>query len=526
MFRITYRGHERGILEYLKGVKMNELTVKSAVDIAASRALGPYFTEKYPDYPRFPHPITAQNMAATKLEALNALVGRSTQLGSAVLESFGLILDGKVRPENSKYAAYYIQTLKALPEGTVLNFSDIMETRNGEEYADKRFHLDDIWMSVILTALVYGGYCVLVADNGQRYDAGNMEALCKYSPVSFKRLEKPKSMNRQMLTRLFDAFDVSSGLLASESTYPQALDTLQKKAQETGNTALTLKSFLMKNVSVWGELLIPMNVADQLKDRITAVHRAADDIRSRFTTPAKLKNFDYDDARMKELEDGIRAMHAAQRAQGFYVDTLEALKYISMAETRVPEDNALHEAFAEKKALLMQLRDRILEEDYDTDDTDELIAQLAGLQNAYIAYYMDAHKQYRLDHAGATRKGKIQQSETVKALQALRNIRDILPLGQLNDLLARLASVKVCYECATPELHESPDCPHCHFNPADHTFQPVTGSLEFIEDRLDDLLAAWTARLLTALEDPMLEDQKALLARNQQQTVERFMTTR
>ena len=46
MFRITYQGVEKPILEYLKGVRMNELTVKSAVDIAASRALGAYFNDK------------------------------------------------------------------------------------------------------------------------------------------------------------------------------------------------------------------------------------------------------------------------------------------------------------------------------------------------------------------------------------------------------------------------------------------------------------------------------------------------
>lgn len=529
MFRVTYRGSEKGILEYLRGVRMNELTVKSAVDIAASRALGQYFAEKYPDYPSFPNPITIQNMAATRQEALSALVGRSTQLGTAVLESFGMILDGKVRPENSKYAAHYIQTLNALAEGTVLNFNDIMETQNGEQYTDRRFHLDDVWMSVILTALVYGGYCVLVAANGQRYDAGNMEALSKCGPLDiyqFKRLEKPKSMNRQMLTRLFDAFDVSSGLLASESTYPQALDTLQKKAQDIGNMALGLKNFLSKNVSVWGEMLIPMNVADQIKDKITAVHKAADDIRSRFTTPAKLKNFDYDDARMKELEEGVAAMAVARRAQIFHTDTLESLHYISMAETRVPEGTTLRAAFAEKKALLMSIRPRVLEEDYDTDETDDLLAQLVDLENAYVEFYMSMHKKYRLDHAGAMRKAKIQQSDTVKALHALRGIRDILPTGRFDNLMQRLGSVKVCYECTTPELHQSPDCPHCHFNPTDDVFIPVNNHLDMIENELEQELVAWTAQLYTALEDPMLDDQKALLAKDQQQAIERFIATK
>lgn len=67
------------------------------------------------------------------------------------------------------------------------------------------------------------------AATTKKYDAGNMEALSKISPLdiyNFKRLEKPKTMNRQMLTRLFDLYGISSGLLASETTYPQALQQL------------------------------------------------------------------------------------------------------------------------------------------------------------------------------------------------------------------------------------------------------------------------------------------------------------
>ena len=529
MFNIVYQGVEKPILEYLRGVRMNELTVKSAVDYAASRALGSYFGSKYPDYPKFPNVVTVQNMATNRAEALQAIVGKPTKLGNDILDAFGLLLDGKIRPENSKYTAFFIQKLKALPEGHVLNFSDIMESRNGQDYVDKRFGLSEVWMSIILTALVYGGHCVLVGGDDKKYDAGNMEALCKISPLDiyrFKRLEKPKTMNRQMLTRLFDLYDISTGLLASETTYPQALQQLLKEAQNFGNQAITLKNFLMKNASVWGEMLIPLNISENLQAQLTAVHNSGDDIRSRFTTPAKLKNFDYDEARMKALEDGFAAMQTAARAHTFYAETQEIMQYIAAAESKVPADVALREAFDAKKAAFMAVRDRLLDDDFDTDETDDLIAELVDLKNAYIEYYMDAHKQFRLDINGAQKKGKIQESATLKALHALRGIRDILPLSQLQDLTNQMASIKVCYECTTPELQATPDCPHCHFNPADNMAPAVAGRLEFIEDRLDDLLVAWTQQLLAALDDPMLDDQRALLGKKQQEIIARFTTTK
>jgi hypothetical protein len=529
LFRITYAGTEKPVLEYLKNVRMNELTVKSTVDIAASRALGDYFADKYPEYPRFASPVTFGNLAANRLEALNALVGRPTQLGNSLLESLGLLLDGKIRPENSKYAAYYIQRLKALPDGGVLNFSDIMVKDNGDDYVDRKFKLDIVWISVILTALVYGGYCVLIASDSKRYDAGNMEALCKISPTEiyhFKRLEKPKTMNRQMLNRLFDALDISTGLLASETTYPQALEELQKRAKAYGDQALKMKGFLDKSVTLWGESLIPTNQAEILKRQITSVHKTADDIRSRFTTPAKLKNFDYDDARMDDLEQGIAAMRTAERLSDFKNEMQEIMQYIATAETKLSDDRALRAAFAEKRAAFLALRPLILESDYDTDKTYEFATELNELKAAYVDLYMQQHAAYRLNHAGAQRKGKIQEGTTLKALHALRNIRDILPISQLNETLSQMNAVKVCYECTTPELNLQPDCPHCHFNPADNESRPVAGSLDFIEDRLDSLLIDWTQQLLSALDDPMLEDQRALLGKKQQQILERFASMR
>lgn len=70
------------------------------------------------------------------------------------------------------------------------------------------------------------------------------------------------------------------------------------------------------------------------------MHKASDDIRSRFTTPAKLKNFDYDDARMKTLEDGFAAMRMAERAHIFYTETQEIMHYITTAESKIPTDVA------------------------------------------------------------------------------------------------------------------------------------------------------------------------------------------
>ena len=421
-----------------------------------------------------------------------------------------------------------ISVLKELPEGNVLNYSDIMTTENGDEYFDKRYKLGTVWMSIVLTALVYGGHCVLVSENGTRYDAGNMEALCKVSPMdiyNFKRLEKPKSMNRQMLMRLFDAYGISSGLLASESTYSTALESLLKVAQEKVDDAWNMKNFLQKHYNLWGNTIIPMGTANQMIEKITEVHKIGDDIRSRFTTVAKLKNFDYDDARMKQLEEGLAAIAMGERVKQFRDDLLDICNYIETAETKLPDGSDLRPAFAEQKAAYHALQARLLEKDWDSEETDDVVLALTDLKKKYIAWYMAEHKAYRLDHAGSTKKGTIQQSTTWKSLIALKGINGILPTSQLMDLTGQIVALKTCYELTEPEMQKQADCPHCHFNPADNDSKPVHGRLGQIEDKADEVLDGWTKTLKSALEDPMLEEQKALLGKNARAAIDKFLSS-
>ena len=527
LFKVTYMGTTRTLLEALKGAShLNDLMLKDIVEIAASNSLHPYFHEKYPEYPRFASPITVQNMAANRTEALNALVGKATQLGNAILDAFGLRLDGKIRPENSPYAQYYIGMLRALPEGNVLNYSDIMTTENGDDYHDIRYKLNEMWISVILAALVWGGHCVLVAQDSRHYDAANMEELKNASPETiykFKRLEKPKSMNRQMLMRLFEAYGISTGLLASESTYAAGLEALLKAAKEKLDAAWSIKNYLQKHYDLWGSTILPTAKAEQLIEKVTVVHTLGDDIRSRFTTVAKLKNFDYDDQRLKRLEDGLAAIRMGERVRQFREDLLDICKYIETAETKLPEGCELRPAFAEQKKAYQEVLSHLLDADWDGDETDDIVIALTELKKKYIAWYMAQHKAYRLDHAASTKKAAIQTGATWKALTALKGISGILPTSQLTDLTNQLTALKTCYEMTEPELQKQPDCPHCHFNPADNDGKPVHGRLGQIEDKADEVLAGWTGTLQGALTDPMLEDQKALLGKNARAAIDKFL---
>lgn len=525
MFKVTYLGNEKPLTEYLRGVNISLLDVKDAVDIAASRALDGFLTLRYPDQPRFAKPVTSDNEEVNRAEAIQSVVGRGTGLGNSVLDAFGMLSDGKVRPENSKYVRYYMNKLHDLPDGNVLNYDDIMTTVNGEDYHDIQFKLDDTWMSVILAGIVYGGYGILVAGDGRKYDAGNMEALARVNAADicrFRRLEKPKSVNFIMLKRLFEDFGVSAGLLISETTYDQAAEALLKAVKEKGDAALMLKSSLGRQPMLWGEMLIEQSNSDKLQSRLDAVRLAADEIRSRFTTGPRLKNFDFDEARMFAVEQGLSAMEKANRALNFKADMENIIQYIAKAEGMAAAGSDLAAEFAAGKQRFMGVRNRILDDEFDTDEADDLISELNQLKERYVAYYMEQHQLYRLDYAGSVKKNAILQSAAAKNMETLKNISGAPYASQFAGLMNRLQAVRPCYQCTTISLKMDPQCPHCHFDPAQNDSEPVAGKLDDYEVKLEELLANWTNWLLQALADPALEEQRELITKKQRAAIDRF----
>ena len=99
----------------------------------------------------------------------------------------------------------------------------------------------------------------------------------------------------------------------------------------------------------------------------------------------------------------------------------------------------------------------------------------------------------------------------------------MLPTSQLMDLTGQLVALKTCYELTEPEMQKQADCPHCHFNLAENDSKPVHGRLGQIEDKADEVLNGWTNTLKSALEDPMLEEQKALLGKNARTAIDKFL---
>ena len=527
-FQISYLGADKPVLEYLRGARMNEITVRDVIGIVASKALSSYFNERYPNYPVFKKPVTKDNQATMRAEAINAIAGKATQLGQSLLESLGLLLDGKISVEHSKYAAHYLGKLAKLPDGAVLNASDIMTSLNGQDMVDSEFKLSVIWTSVIWTALVYSGNCVLVGPDNKRYDASNVDEFIKnpFITFDFKRLEKPKAPAVQLLRRLFNTISVPEGLIVNPNTWEKGWEELYKRSKSLSEETFRFTKLFKGSLYLWGDHIVPTNLADKYCWDMEALRELYNDVQSRWNTPAKLKNFDYTDDELDALSRGIKALSIAHIIEDFKSSVQDIMQYIATAETVVGGNAALKARFQSAKDKYLAMRENLLDVDYDTDCTDVLIGELEALKKDYINFYFEQHKAYRLDHAGLKRKQAIIDGDQMATLQQLLGVQDILSTGQYQELLnLHLNGLKSCYECTVTELQSAPFCTHCGYKPGDED-KPIAGKLEFIEEQLSKLIASWTATIVGAVDDPMLDDDKALLSKTKRQIIDTLVSTK
>lgn len=528
-FKVSYCAQEKIMLEYLKGSRMDTLTIKQAIDQCVSKALSGYFHNRYPEFPKFKMPITMDNRATVRSAAIKAMMGKKDRLGTETLEALGLWREDKISVDSSPYAVFYRKKLKVLPDGNVLNYDDVMQESENHESLDKRYKLPADIMSIILSALVYSGDCVLVSAANMKYDATNAGDLAdRVNPsdiYEFKRLEKPKAAPIMKLRKLFNVLGLNDALIANEENWDNALGELMRASSTVAKTAFHEDTFLNRNPELWGDSILPSTQIDILKKQIQPAKKLDDDIRSRFSSLAKLKNFDYTDEQLVDVSKAIALEEILKRTEQLYVHIQPVMSYMASASVRV-SDETLCQKFAAGKEEWMRIRGTLLGDTFDEDDIDDLLDTLEGLKKEYIDYYLGQHSQCRIGISDNKKRQQILDSDMVHRLGILSQLNDIVTTGKYNDLLNnQLKNLRVCYECTVEDMQKNPECPHCGFNPMSHDAM-VNGKVTAIEEQLQQMLDDWKESILQSVNEPILVAKKKQMGTELQKCLDQFIQTK
>lgn len=524
-FDVLYKGQRRQLIEILRGRFNRDMDFKDTVDLAASLCFDEYFYGKYPDYPVMKTKVTRKNMAENVRQAFDYFAGRKTQTATLMLQSFGVLDGDKIRPEASKYAAYYIDQLKQLPTQGVINYSDIFDVKYDDQYEDKHFKINYLFTPIIFLSMVYAGYATMTLRNGTVLSASNLDTVPRIGVLDlyeFKYLARPAQMAMAELKKLFEVLKINPVLLDNPKDRDEGVRQLLEKAMNTSNAAVIAYQKLNNGFELWHEPLVDSQHLNAMQKACEAVKDEFSNYSARFNTPAKLNNFTLTFEEIDKLAEQIALIKVIKEFSTFKTECTNNVSYVCNIEISDIGSN-LKQKLEAVKAELRSARDSILTGVSGAAAAQKVNIVLEKVKEEYIDVYYEEHKKKRLDITDAKRRGKLQESLALANLRKLRSI-EILSAAKLVAIEQDMANLKVCYELTPTELKSSHICPHCHYSLGDKAAN-VAGQLDNIEIRIDELVEEWQQTLLDTISDQIVASQKEYLNAEQQNVIDEFITT-
>ncbi len=527
-FNVTYQSHMRQLIEVLKGKYNRDMTFKDTIDLAASICLDGHFGTIYSGYPVMKTKITRKNQAENVKAAFDHFAGRKSQQSTAMLQSFGILDGDKIRPEGSKYAAYYIDMLKKLPPKGVLNYADLFDEEitfdSQINFIDKAFKISYIFTPIIFLSLVYAGYAVITLKNGSMLTASNLDQVPKINVsdlYEFKYLSRPAQMAKAELKRLFEVLEINPALLDNpKDLEKKGVPELLEKAQKMSNSAVLADHKLTDGFELWGEPLANQQQVSRMRSAAQAVKNEFSNYQVRFNTPAKLNNFGLSYEDVEVLGRQIQVLGRIPEYINFKIECADIVSYISAIEY-VNLGADMKAAIEDGRAEFREIRDSILNGVPGDVAARKVSAKLERIKAQYIDIYFEEHKKKRLGIDDSKRRSQIQEGQALRNLKKLRNI-EIFSGAKLSELEQSMTELKVCYRLTPQELKTSPICPHCRFSLEDHA-KNVSGQIEYLENRIEEMTAEWTKMLLDTLSDPIILDQKKFLKAQEAKVIDDFV---
>ncbi|WP_010252922.1 DUF6079 family protein [Treponema primitia] len=523
-FEVIFKGEKKQPLEIIQAKYNKDSTFVQTIDLIATICLDGCFSTLYPLTPLYKTNITLKNLSDTVRSGIEYIAGRKTQIGAAFLDSFGLIDTDSVSIKNSKYAQYYLQKLEALPEDTVINFTDIYENISAE-YIDKQFKISYDILPVVFLSLVYSGKAVLSLKN-TIITASNIENLVKTPGADineFKYLSRPKDVQLTELAHLFDVLGLQSALILNPATREKALDKLLAEAKVLTDKAVIAASKLNDNFELWGEPLSPSHIAAEYKISTKSVSDTLGNFHARFNTVAKLNNFTLSTGEIDKLAKDIGNVKIVGEYETLKAETYPNVLYMVNLES-IDLGAAIRGEIEAAKEAFRKIRDAIPQSLDGITGAQQINETLSKVKEKYINLYFEEHKKKRLNNSDAKKKGDIIASPNLTALKQLRKI-SILSTSKLDTIEKELASLKVCYELTTDMLKTSHFCTKCNFMLGAQDL-PIHGKLEELSDRIDTLLAEWNTTLLNTVSDPLVLEQKQYLSADQQKCIDDYIAAK
>jgi hypothetical protein len=535
-YEVSYQGKSKTLQEWTKGISLRDkarlgpeerINFRDVVNVISGLALNNQFADASPDYPTFSVLVTEANRRQLVANTLKALAGGTrTKDAVAVLDALEMLDGDRIDPTRSRYAQEVLTRLKGKGHGQVLNRSELLSGATDVEYfAPVKFRLEPDLLVAVLGGLVYSGDIVL-AITGDKIDSGRIALLAERTIdelKQFKHVEPPKEINVAVLRSLFELLALSPGLAqlatqGNEEPVKQLLDTVGGLVRRT----LSASSDMQGRLSFWGQPLLLGEEARDWRGRLDALKAFTEGL-SPYNTVGKLKNLRVSSGDIDAQKKNLEVLSAVEQMLALVGELGATAAYLSQAEMVLPGEHAwVKQAQATRKQLLDKLA-----HDRTAQHAAEYRQALAKLKKDYVTAYIAQHSKARLGVSEDKTKAALRKDSRLIAMRALAGI-SLMPTSQLSNLDDKLDKLKSCAALIESELTARPECPHCHFRPANEQgdMLPAANTLKQLDAELDGLLTGWQQTLLDNLDDPIIQANFELLKTSARKQIDGFVKSK
>ena len=518
----------------------------------SSHLFSPEFEDRYTNYPKFTRlsqPVTETARANSAMEAIRRLCGRTSNLGSGILEGLGILdAQGNIRPYDSSYAGYFLKLLNDKPDGQVINRGEVIEQVAGgiqPVEKDMKFYLEPEWVSVILLALVYNGDIVLSLDGREELDAGSLERSLTRSMtdiINFRFYKRPRTLPINLWSMIFEGLGLQPGLVRDENTRENAVTELQRLVHAELEMVVQLQNRLEQGAQLWNTPIFTDRLTFVVEQG-TVVGSDAPDFSlssmdllpglrgykqfleelSKYTTVGKLRNLRYIPGQIQEnLEYRLTVLRARQ-----LLDAINQIQpyttYLAEAQANLPED---HEWTQHARQVQKNTLDSIRRfgKGNTAFDQQAVLRELTKLKQDYIKIYSDLHRKSVLTASGDDLRQRLYRDARFESMRALSAIELLTRSGDFEFWKQQLTGLVSCREFHEGVLTDSPTCPYCHLRPAQlRTAANSDALVHLLDDKLSDLLKNWRKALRDNLNSATAQHSLEAMSPAERKPVEDFL---
>ncbi len=527
---IRHNGQEMIVPEALAQYRLSirDLSLRDQVFRLASALLNAHFEVQYPAYPRFTGmDFTFETMPQAAEATLRAISGASaTRPAQIVLEGLGLarMESGHLQfsTETSPYARHVLEKLYALPEGKVLNRSELIGGGALVE-RDVKFGLEPDWFMVVLIALARQGEITLNLP-GARIDSSNLDEANRIGLTNLQRftaVSRPKPIPEQSLKSLFAGLELSEDLISDPRSHEAAVSQLKYAVEQEINRVVILLDNLREGPHYWREALMGGQELQALRAELNEYKSFLGGVQP-LNTPGKLRNFALGQG---EVRHAVRTRKTVQETNLIFEllgGLASSMDYIYQAETALPAADPWQvEAARVRQEQIGWLRSP--DQRGDSSLLARLKGGLANLQDAYIQRYLELHRRARLDATQDMQKKRLTSDPHWGQLRILSGL-DFLSRGELQKLEERLGNLRSCPSLSAGDLRARPFCPSCGLNPRTlNVPNSASEQLTEVGRDFDHLYQKWLNGLRENLKSDSSQANPALIAEREREQIRVFI---